>query len=198
MMSSKIKIVYLLALILFCIGIFLYLLDSWQILNIENFLPSLSKKAPLVSQNTDAPTELEWKRLEKDQDKLERQRIELEEELARIQKEKKVLNTREEELGEKIDGFEKEKKNFENAKNNYRARQKNIEDMAARLQAMPPQEAVEIVSNWNNNDLVSVLLQMEKNSEIAGEASIVPYLLTLVSRERAALLMTLMLEEKGE
>ena len=196
--SDKAKIVYLGLLIVFCLGVFFYLLDSWQIINLENYLPGLSEEAPLAAEDQDAPSELEWRRLEKEQKRLEAQRLELEEELSQLRETKEALEERELKLEKKLEGFDKEKEAFTEAQATYKDRQKNIRDMAARLQAMPPQDAVEIISNWSNSDLLPVLLQMERNAQLEGNQSIVPYLLTLMPRERSALLMSLMIDEKAQ
>ena len=197
MISEKAKIAYLGLLILFCFGIFVYLLDSWQIINLENYLPALSEEAHLLAEEEDAPSELEWRRLEKEQKRLEEERLDLEEELSQLRKEKEKISEKETELEEKLESFDKEKQAFLETQDAYKDRQKNIRDMATRLQAMPPQDAVEIIANWSNAELLPVLLQMERNAELEGNQSIVPYLLTLMPRERSALVMSLMIDERA-
>ena len=197
MISDKAKIAYLGLLICFCLGIFLYLLDSWQIINLENYLPGLSDRSPLVAEEQEAPSELEWRRLEKEQKRLEEERLDLEEKLSQLRQEKEVLLNKERGMEKKLESFEKEKQAFLEAQDEYKDRQKNIRDMASRLQAMPPQDAVEIIANWSNSELLPILLQMERNAELEGNQSIVPYLLTLMPRERSALVMSLMIDERA-
>ena len=168
--SDKAKIAYLSLLIIFCLGIFLYLLDSWQIINLENYLPGLSEEAPLVTEDQDAPSELEWRRLEKEQKRIEEKRLELEEELSQLRNTKEALLEKEDRLEKKLESFEKEKEAFAESQESYKDRQKNITDMAARLQAMPPQDVVEIISNWSNSDLLPVFLQMERNAQLARQS----------------------------
>ncbi len=194
--SNKIKILYLSLVILFSLGVFLYLLDSWYIINLENYLFGLSEEAPLASQEKDIPSVLEWNRLEKEQRVLADRQLVLAQELSKLEEEKEKLASKEEILQKKIEGLSQEREAFGEAKKEYENYRKNIQAMAERLQAMLPQEAVAIVSNWNNTDLVAVLLQMERNAQQAGDQSIVPYFLTLMPRERSSLLMTLMMDEQ--
>ena len=173
------------------------MLDSWQIINLGNYLPGLSEKAPLVTEEQDSPSELEWRRLEKEQRRLEAERLELEEELNQLREAKETLSEKELRLEKKLESFDKEKEAFAQSQEAYKNRQKNIRDMATRLQAMPPEDSVAIISNWSNSDLLPVLLQMERNAQLEGNQSIVPYLLTLMPRERSALLMSLMIDERA-
>ena len=76
--------------------------------------------------------------------------------------------------------------------------QNMIANMANRLTSMPPQAAVSIAAGWSNSDLVAVFRQMEEEARIAGRASIVPYLLTLMPAERAATITTLMMDADAE
>ena len=196
--SNKVKIFYLLIVIFFCLGSFLYLLYSWGILNLADYIPGLNKEAPLVAQDHDAPDDLEWERLKKEQERISEQRLNLEKEFNELHKEKENLGSREEALQQKIDSLEKERNTFIEAQNSRKDYKQNIRDMASRLQSMPPQEVVDIVANWSNSDLLTVFLQMERNANEQGNQSIVPYLLTLMPRARAALLMSLMIDEKIE
>ncbi len=196
--SDKSLIVYFSLIILFCLGIFLYLLDSWQLIKLGEFLPGLSQDAPLVTDEQNPPDELEWLRLEKEQKRLEEQQIKLAEEKNILEEEKSKIKEREIGLEKKIESFQLEKDAFADSKKEYQNRKKNINDMARRLEAMPPQDAVEIITNWNNSDVLPVFLQMERNAQLEGGDSIVPYLLTLLPRERSALLMNLMLDERAQ
>ena len=192
---ERLKISFLFLLIVFALGLFFYLLDSWQILNIENYLPGLSEEAPLVGKDLDTPTELEWQELKKEREKLEERELKFTEELKQLKEEQETLSGREGNLKHKIAGFNKEQERFKKLQEAYQDRKKNVKAMAERLQAMPPNEIIEIIENWTNRDLIQVFLEMEKNAQEAGETSIVPYLLTLLPKERSALLTTLMLDE---
>ena len=198
--SIKMKIFYLCLVILFGLGVFLYLLDSWYIINLERYLIGLSDEAPKaaeVLEEQDSPSVLEWDRLKKEQKLLEDKQLALTEELNKLEEDKEKLANREEILQKKIESLNQEKEAFAREKKAQENQRKNIQAMAERLQAMLPQEAVAIASNWSNSDLVAVLLEMERNANQAGNQSIVPYLLTLMSRQRASLLMTLMMDERA-
>ncbi len=197
-LSQIMKASYLLLVILFSAGVFFYLLDSWKITNLEKYLPSLEESSPLVAEDYDAPTELEWDRLRKEQARNEELELQLNEEMLRLQKQGQELKEREETLEKEIESLEQAKRELEEQRKSNLQRQKLVGAAARRLRAMPPQEAVAIVANWSNSDLVDVLREMERNSEAEGRQSIVPYLLTLIPKERASLIMSLMLDEKAE
>ncbi len=197
MFSYRTRIIYLLLLIFFSLGVFFYLLDSWQIINLEEYIPGLSQTAPLVSEHLSKPSEIDWSRLEKEKKRLEEQELKIEEESKQLSMEKEKLAQREESLNKKLEGLNAEKELFEQNKKNISNQEQNIRDMANRMQSMPPKDAVEIVANWSNSDLVKVLLEMERNAKSSGKKSVVSYLLTLFPRERAALLMSLMLDARA-
>ena len=195
---NKVKISYLLLVIFFCMGIFFYLLDSWQIINLEDYVPWLSEEVPLVAEDVDAPSELEWESLRKKEKLLKEQQLQLQEQTKRFEEQKQNLQNGREELQAKIDSLEKEKAAFHKRQERYDDYQTRLSQMATRLKAMPPEDVASIISSWSNSDLKEVLLQMERDAEANNELSIVPYLLTLMPRERAALLMALMLETRGK
>ena len=151
-LSDKVKIVYLLFVIFFAIGVLLYLLDTWGVIEMEEYLPFVAEEAPVVPQEDDSPTALEWERLKKEEDRLEEERLKLEEERLRLQDALKEL---------------------ESAQEGITARETAYQD------------------------LVAVLLQMEDNAAQAGQQSIVPFLMTLLPRDRAALISTLMMDEEA-
>ena len=194
MLSYRTRIFYLLILILFSLSIFAYLLDSWQVINLEEYLPGLSKQAPLVSDAKLIPSDIDWARLEKEQKNLDERKLKIEEENTQLNIEKEKLNKREEVLAKKLEGLVAQQELFEQSKQEYYKQDQNIKDLANRIQFMPPEDAVEIIANWSNSNLVRVLLQMDKNAKASGKKSIVSYLLTLLPRERAGLIMTMMLD----
>ncbi len=194
--SDKIKIFYLSFVILTSMGIFLYLLDSWNIIQLEKYIPFLSKEAPLAKGRTDTPSELEWEELKKQKRLAEEKKIFLQEELTALEEEKENLQEKEDLLEKNMENLNQEKEAFQKSKSAYLNRMKMVHDMAERLRSMPPQEVVEIVDSWSNSDLVEVFLEMDQNATREGHQSIVPFLLTLLPRERAALLTTLMMDHQ--
>lgn len=196
--SDKIKIIYLSLVIIFAMGVFLYLLDTWGIIRLEEHLPFISSEAPIVPTGDDSPTELELERLRKEQEKLEEEKLRLEERAAQLEMDKQEMQTRLQQLEEQKQTLAEERARIEETKVEQANRERMIQDMAGRLGAMPPDDAVAIVAGWSNADLVDVFLEMERSAEREGRNSIVPFLITKLPRERASLITTLMMDEKAK
>ncbi|MCR9143946.1 MAG: hypothetical protein NXI24_16995 [bacterium] len=195
--SDKIKIVYLTFVIFFALGVLAYLLDTWGVINMEEYVPFLEEESPLVAEDADEPGLLEWERLEKEQIRIEEERIKLEEERLKLEETLAAIKAKEEELATRERGVSEERQQIAENKAAEFQRAEMIRNMATRMTNMPPQDAVAIMAGFSNTDLVDVLLQMEANAVQAGQQSIVPFLMTLLPRERAALLGTLMMDEEA-
>ncbi len=195
--SDKLKILYLLLVILFAIAVCIYLLDTWRVIRLEDHLPFLTSEVPRVEESDDSPTELEIERLNKEMDRLKDEEIRIQEEAAKVNADKEELARERERIEETKKGLEEEKKQLEEKRLAELQRARMIQSMAARITAMPPDDAIAIMAGWSNPDLVDVFIQMEKTSEDQGQPSIVPYLMTKLPRERAALITSLMMDEEA-
>ncbi len=195
--GDKVKIIYLLMVILFSLGVFAYLLDTWGIIRLDRHLPFLSKEPPLVSDETDSISELEAERFAKEEERLRELELTVKEAESKLEQEKEELRKKTEELEELKAGLEAEKAKIEEDRAAENERKKMISDMAGRISGMPPQSAVSILEGWSNTDVVDVFLRMEQISADEGRPSIVPYLLTLMPKERAALITSLMMDEEA-
>ncbi|MCB1174068.1 MAG: hypothetical protein KDK39_10900 [Leptospiraceae bacterium] len=197
-LSEKIKIVYLLIVIFFAIGVFLYLLDSWGLIRLEDHIPGLAEEAPELTVNDDHPTELEWLRLEKEQARLKEMEVKLDSEKARLDEMQKELESKRQNLQERESGLKEARQIFEDKQKEAFVRDQMISEMAERLVSMPPEDAVKIIAGWSNTDAVDVFWKMESNAAAQGKKSIVPYLLTLIPAERSAILTSLMMDAEAQ
>lgn len=195
--SEKIKIVYLLMVILFAAGVFVYLLDTWGVIRLEDTFTFLKKEPPTVAASHDSPTLLELEQLQKEKDRLKDLETELREKEAGLSREKSELQKKQEELQEVRKGLDIEKKKMAEDRALLMERERLIENMASRLVAMPPGDAVAIVAGWSNSDLVDVFRRMEQMAEDEGRQSIVPFLLTKLPRDRARIITSLMLDSEA-
>lgn len=196
-LSPKIKIVYLTLLILFSVVVFLYLLDTWNIINARRYIPFLSDEPPVVSDSTDSIALLEQERRRKEEERLAELELQLKEMEARLLEEKNALAEKQKEYEELKQGLLEEKKRFEEQRNAQAEKEKMVAEMANRLNNMPPTDAVEILSGWSDADIVDVFLHMEKNAEEEGTPSIVPFLLTKMPRDRASIITSQMMDEEA-
>jgi len=193
-LSPKIKIVYLIFLILFSTFVAFYLLDTWNIINARRYIPLLSDEPPIVSDTTDSIALLEDERRRKEDERLAELDLQLKELEAKLTEEKGILDEKRKEYEELRQGLIEEKKKFEEMRNKDATRDKTISEMAVRLTNMPPDDAVAILVGWTDADIVDVFLRMEQNAEAAGTPSIVPFLLTKLPRDRASIITSQMMD----
>ncbi|MGL4388562.1 MAG: periplasmic-type flagellar collar protein FlbB [Brevinema sp.] len=68
-----------------------------------------------------------------------------------------------------------------------------ITDVATQIAGMPPQTAAELLNLQDDLQVVDIFKKMDQLAEENGQASTVPFLLTLLAREKAARVQSLML-----
>ncbi len=194
-LSPKVKIFYLTLIILFSLGIYLYLLDQWGIISLKEYVPFLEKEIPNIDIAKGNELLLEKDKIQKEKNILEEEKLKINELKAELDKKKQELQAKEKELLEQKNNLEEQKKKITEKENARKEKNKMIEDMARRLNAMPPQNVIEIIQGWKNIDIVDVFLKMEQIAEEEGTPSIVPFLLSQLPSERASVITSLMLDE---
>ncbi len=90
------------------------------------------------------------------------------------------------ELEEMRKALKAEKEKFVTAQKEWEDRQKKVKDLAEKVRNMPPVKAQEMMQSWRDFDVIDVMRQMDKDAELEGNPSIVPYLLTLFQPDRRA------------
>ena len=196
--SAKVRIVYLTLVILFTGGVFLYLLDTWGVIRLEEKLPFLASDPPRAPLSEDSQTLLDKEALEKQEEKLKEKELQLQEMQEKLLERQEALKQEQQKLEEARSGLKEARKQLERESEARQTRDEKIQQMAERIGAMPPDDAVAILRGWSNVDMVDVFVQMERNAEEAGEQSIVPFLITKLPRERASLITTLMMDAVAE
>lgn len=185
-MNQKRFVFFLLLLVIIFSGGIFYALDATGIIRAADVLPFLAPKNPLRIDDKDYPTEVEKVEFQKWEQKL----IEREEMLAKREGEIKSKETGSEDQKRELDEMRRalkaEKEKFVAAQKEWEDRQKKVKDLADKVRNMPPQKAQEMMQNWRDFDIIDVMRQMDKDAEVEGTASIVPYLLTLFQPDRRA------------
>lgn len=185
-MNQKRFVFFLLLLVVIFSGGIFYALDATGIIRAADVLPFLAPKNPLRIDDKDFPTEVEKVEFQKWEQKL----VEREEMLAKREGEIKNKETGSEDQKREIDEMRRalkaEKEKFVAAQKEWEDRQKKVKDLAEKVRNMPPQKAQEMMQNWRDFDIIDVMRQMDKDAEVEGNASIVPYLLTLFQPDRRA------------
>ncbi len=90
------------------------------------------------------------------------------------------------ELEDKEKTLQEREKTFNNLVKKYDDRSVNIEQIVANLNGMPPESAVGILVEMDDQDVIDVLRRADEIAAASGESSTVAYWLSLMPSERAA------------
>ena len=193
-MAEKAKAVYLIILIIFVMLIGVFWLDYIGLININRMNRSIVKtEVPSVLDAADdEPSLIEREEFEKQKEKLVERIEELDRREANILQTEKEIEKEKEKLQEMRKGLDLEKEKIEKDKNLYSGYKRNVTDLARKMGSMRPEEAIEIILNWEDTLIIDVFRQMDVEAEEAGTQSITSYLITLMPRERASRITYLM------
>lgn len=192
--SDKSKIIFLMLLIFFLLGIGAFWMDYIGIINMSRYL-GMFRGEPGLSMNAsdDEPSLIEKEEFEKEKEKLLERIEELDKREALLAEREKTVDGDREKLEQVKSGLQIEQKKLENERNRDAGYRKNVMVLANKLANMPPEKSVAIMVNWDEPLIIDVLRQMDADSEAEGKMSITAYLLTLFpNKEQASRIMYLM------
>jgi len=192
--SNRSKVVYLIIFILFLTGLGFYWLDYLGIISIDKMTKHAFHRsaASVMYASDDEPSLIAKEEFEKARELLSERTEELDRREAQISEQEKNINSEKEKIDDLRRGVEQDRKRFEEEKNRYKGYQKNIVDLAGKVENMPPKESVQIMLKWEDTLLIDVLRQMDTNATNAGKKSITPYLISLMPKGRASRVTYLM------
>ena len=191
--SNRSKIIYLVILIFFLAGVGVFWLDNIGLINIGSHLNSLKGEEQLsLDAPGDEPSLIEKEEFGKEKEKLLERIEDLDKREALLAEREKEINSEKDKLEQVRKGLELEQKKLENERKKDSGYRKNVTVLANKVSNMPPEEAVKIMSNWDDPLIIDVLRQMDADSEAAGKMSITSYLMTLFPKEKASRIMYLM------
>ena len=130
-----------------------------------------------------------------DQDRLDKQREALD--LYREELEKREADTSSaedqnlrlaQEIADREKNLEEREKTFNNMVKMFDDRNANIEQIAANLEGMQPRKAVDILIAMDDQLAIDVLRKVTERAQNNGVASMVPYWLSLMPADRAAVI----------
>lgn len=90
------------------------------------------------------------------------------------------------ELTDRQNAQEEREKTFNLEQKKYDDRRVNIEQIVQNLEGMQPANAVKILAEMDDQDIIDVLRQAEEDHKAAGTSSMVAYWLSLMDEKRAA------------
>jgi hypothetical protein len=192
--SQRSKIIYLIVFIVFLAGVGLYWLDYIGMVSVDKMTKHFFKHdaQSVLYASDDEPSLLAKEEFEKAKEMLADRTEELDQKDAQLAEQDKSLKNEKEKLEELRRGLELERKRFEEEKNRYKDYQKNVVDIAGKIENMPPKDSVAIMMKWEDTLLIDVLRQMDQNATNAGKKSITSYLISLMPKDRASRVTYLM------
>jgi len=180
-------------LILFLSVFGLFWLDYIGLINLDSHISKHKKPAPLVvDASDDEPSLIEREEFKKEHQRLQERIQELDKREFRVAEEEKRLIDEREKIDEMKRGIELEAKKLDNEKKQHSGYKKNVIVLADKLFNMPPQDSVGIMVGFEDTLLIDILRQMDDDAARRGGATITPYLMTLMPKEKASRIMYLM------
>jgi len=191
--SNRSKIIYLIILIVFLAGVGVFWLDNIGLVNLSSKLSFLKGEEELsLDAAGDEPSLIEKEEFGKEKEKLIERIEDLDKREALLAEKEKEISSERDKLEQIRKGLELEQKKLENDRKKDSGYRKNVTVLANKVSNMPPEEAVKIMSNWDDPLIIDVLRQMDADSEAQGRMSITSYLMTLFPKEKASRIMYLM------
>lgn len=192
-MGPWIKIAILLIINIFIAGSMLYFLDYMKIINYRTIFNQITGVNITPPSRIEDPMLLEREELDKKWELLTIKEIELSNIDQTLGQSNLSLQAEQQQLQNEREAFLNEQTLIalqEAEQNTYDIK---IEDVATQISGMPPQTAAELLNLQDDLQVVDIFNKMNQLAIANGQASTVPFLLTLMEREKAARIQTLML-----
>jgi len=155
----------------------------------ETLSPVLSivgLKKPTKVEGIDDPLLLERERLKKQSEAIALRAEELQKREEEIKKKEQEIEQKAEKLAEKEKALDEREKSFNERVKAFENRRVNLVQNSKYLVGMPPENAVKILLNMDDQDIIDIFRITEEEAAKAGETSLVAYWLSLMPPERAA------------
>ncbi|TGK09859.1 flagellar protein FlbB [Leptospira fletcheri] len=185
-LTDKARAVYLVLLIFFLLLIGFFAFDYFQLIDAAEYFPFLRKEPGLVNADSESPSELEKLEFRKEMERLAKDRDEILQKEDDIRKEREKLDAELEKISELKRGLTAKENELKSAESEKNSRNKLVKVLAEKVANMPPDNAVQMLTNWPDKDIIDVFIQMDQDAEQDGRQTITTYLLTLFPAERRA------------
>ena len=190
--TDKLRIIYLVVLILFISAVGFFMMDNLGLINIGRLSSDIKNDILVTEALGDEPSLIEKEEFEKEKQKLLERIEELDKREALLLEKERELNSEMQKIAEMQKGIELEKQKLKDERSIYAGYEKNVKVLADKMANMPPDESVKIMINWEEPLIIDVLRQMDADAATVGRMSITPYLITLMPKEKASRIMYLM------
>ena len=188
------KAVYLILVVVFLTGLGFYWLDYIGLISLDRMEKKLfHRESPSVMYaSDDEPSLIAKEEFEKAKEQLTERTEDIDRREALLTEQEKGFRADKDKLDELKRSLEQDRKRFDEEKNRYSGYQKNVADLAGKLENMQPKDSVAIMIKWEDALLIDVKRQMDQNATNAGKKSITSYLISLMPKDKASHITYLM------
>ncbi|NBU96692.1 MAG: flagellar protein FlbB [Spirochaetia bacterium] len=197
-LTDKTRAFYLLLLIFFLLAIGFFVFDYYKLIDADEMLPFLAKKPATVNWDQESPTEVEKLEIEKAKERLQEEMAEIEKIRAELQLQKEKLESDTQNLEEVRKGIKEKERQIIARQKEEENRQNKLKVLANKVGNMRPMDAVGMLENWPDQDIIDVFKQMDKDAEEEGKPTITNYLLSLFEAKRRSVIANKWLDSEAD
>ncbi|MDK2818201.1 MAG: hypothetical protein KFW21_01990 [Spirochaetota bacterium] len=197
-MGQWIKVAMLLLINIAIAGSMLYFLDYMRVINYSSIVSQITKQKISAPIRVEDILLLEKEELNKKWELLTIKEVELSNQDQTIIASNLSLETEKTKLQDEREAFLNEQVLVKIQKEEANTYDLKIADVATQISGMPPQTAAELLNLQEDLQVVDVFKKMDELAIANGQASTVPFLLTLLDREKAARVQTFMLASPND
>ncbi len=195
------RIIVLLLLVLVLLGGGAFWFDVLGLINARELLQPILQPIGLGRAAPVAPPEdpdlLDRLRAERRQEQLVLQEEELDRRRRELDEAEEEFERRLQELEDRETTLAEREESFDQREAEYEDRRANLRRNAQTLQNMPPEQAVAILEDYEDQDLVSILRITDEIAEEEDELSLVPVWLSQLPPDRVARIQRLLAQRPG-
>jgi len=185
-MNDRRLALLLLISILFASALLVFVLDRVGVINVSHYSNFFQPKNPDKLDDKEYPGEVDKVAYRKVAEELQEREEKLSQKEEKLKEMTDNLSNQQAEIDAVKKNIEVERESIKLLAQDLSNRDKKVRDIAQKVMNMPPEKAVEMMTNWRDFDIIDVLHKMDKLSEEEGTPQITPYILTLFTPERRA------------
>jgi flagellar protein FlbB len=197
--GSRIFILFLLLIVLTLGGLiwfdYLGIIDAKSMLSPVYQVLGVQRRSPVSS--ADDPNLLDKERLAKQADALALRQQDLDTKSADLSRKEKELDQLGQDLNDKESALSAREKAFNDRVKAFENRRVNLEQNARYLTSMPPTNARDILMKMEDQDVIDIFRVVDAQAQASGQDSLVPYWLSIMPADRAAILQRKMARNTG-
>ena len=197
--GSRIFILFLLLVVLTLGGLiwfdYLGIIDAKSMLAPVYRTLGVQKRSAVAS--ADDPNLLDKERLAKQADAMALRQQDLDTKEAALSRKEKELNQLGQDLNDKEAALNSREKAFNDRVKAFENRRVNLEQNARYLTSMPPTNARDILLKMDDQEVIDIFRIVDAQAQASGQDSLVPYWLSIMPADKAAVLQRKMARSTG-